>query len=81
MGTLETLQELGLDLPSPAYIAGVVIFSMIGIVAYYYGKRRGRSQMRWHGLALMLYPYVVWQTWLLYVVGAGLAIAAWCDRR
>ena len=36
MGTLETLQELGLDLPSPAYIAGVVIFSMIGIVAYYY---------------------------------------------
>jgi hypothetical protein len=81
LGTLETLQELGLDLPSPAYIAGVVIFSMIGIVAYYYGKRRGRSRMRWHGLALMLYPYVVWQTWLLYVVGAGLAIAAWCDRR
>ena len=81
MGTLETLQELGLDLPSPAYIAGVVIFSMIGIVAYYYGKRRGRSRMRWLGLALMLYPYVVWQTWLLYVVGAGLAIAAWCDRR
>lgn len=80
-GTLETLQELGLDLPSPAYIAGVVIFSVIGIVAYYYGKRRGRSRMRWLGLALMLYPYVVWQTWLLYVVGAGLAIAVWFDRR
>ena len=80
-GTLETLQELGLELPSPAYIAGVVIFSVIGIVAYYYGKRRGRSRMRWLGLALMLYPYVVWQTWLLYVVGAGLAIAAWFDRR
>ena len=30
---LETLQELGLELPGPAYIAGVVIFSVIGIVA------------------------------------------------
>jgi hypothetical protein len=79
-GTLETLQELGLELPSPAYIAGVVIFSVIGIVAYTYGKRHGRSRMRWLGLALMLYPYVVWQTWLLYVVGTGLAIAAWFDR-
>jgi hypothetical protein len=36
--------------------------------------------MRWLGLALMLYPYVVWQTWLLYVVGAGLSIAVWLDR-
>ena len=36
--------------------------------------------MRWLGLALMLYPYVVWQTWLLYVGGAGLSIAAWLDR-
>jgi hypothetical protein len=36
--------------------------------------------MRWVGLALMLYPYAVWQTWLLYVVGAGLSIAAWLDR-
>jgi hypothetical protein len=52
----------------------------VGIAAYYYGKRQGRNRMRWLGLALMLYPYVVWQTWLLYVVGAGLSIAAWLDR-
>jgi hypothetical protein len=78
--SLETLTALGLELPSPAYLAGVVVFSLIGMVAYYYGKRRGRSRMRWVGLALMLYPYAVWQTWLLYVVGAGLSIAAWLDR-
>ncbi len=78
--SLETLNELGIVLPGPAYIAGVVVFSLIGIAAYYYGKRRGRSRMRWLGLALMLYPYVVWQTWLLYVVGTGLSIAAWLAR-
>jgi len=38
------------------------------------------TAMCWVGLALMLYPYAVWQTWLLYVVGAGLSIAAWLDR-
>lgn len=36
--------------------------------------------MRWLGMALMLYPYVVWQTWLLYLVGVGLSIAVWLDR-
>jgi hypothetical protein len=77
---LETLSTLGLELPSPAYIAGVIVFSLIGIVAYYRGKRLGRARMRWLGLALMLYPYLVWQTGLLYVVGAGLSIAAWLDR-
>jgi len=78
--SLETLEALGITLPSPAYLAGVVAFSVVGIVAYYYGRRHGRTRMRWLGLALMLYPYVVWQTWLLYVVGAGLSIAAWLER-
>ena len=78
--TLETLGTLGITLPSPAYLMGVVVFSLVGIAAYYYGKRHGRQRMRWLGLALMLYPYVVWQTWSLYAVGTGLAIAAWLDR-
>ena len=78
--TLETLDALGVSLPSPAYVIGVVLFSLVGIAAYYYGKRQDRNRIRWLGLALMLYPYVVWQTWLLYVVGAGLSLAAWLDR-
>ena len=61
----ETLDALGISLPSPAYLIGVIVFSLVGIAAYYYGKRQGRNRMRWLGLALMLYPYVVWQTWLL----------------
>ncbi len=77
---LETLGALGITLPSPAYIVGVIVFGVVGLVAYYYGKRNGRPRMRWLGLALMLYPYVVWQTWLMYVVGIGLCIAIWLDR-
>ena len=79
--TLDTLNTLGITLPSPAYLTGVIVFSLVGMTGYYYGKRHGRSRMRWLGLALMLYPYVVWQTWLLYVVGAGLSIAVWLERR
>jgi ABC-type multidrug transport system permease subunit len=75
--SLETLGALGLTLPSPAYLAGVIVFSLVGIIAFYYARRHGRTRMRWLALALMLYPYVVWQTWLLYIVGAGLTIAVW----
>lgn len=77
---LDTLGALGITLPSPAYIVGAILFGVLGLVAYYYGKRNGRPRTRWLGLALMLYPYVVWQTWLLYLVGAGLCAAIWFDR-
>lgn len=66
------LQTLGLDLPSPAYLIGLVVFGIVGMVAWAHGKRRQRPTTKWLGLALMLYPYVVPQTWLLYAVGAAL---------
>jgi hypothetical protein len=30
---------------------------------------------KWIGIGLMLYPYAVSQTWLLYAIGAGLCAA------
>jgi hypothetical protein len=33
--------------------------------------------VKWHGIALMLYPYVVWATVPLYAVGIALSGAAW----
>jgi apolipoprotein N-acyltransferase len=77
---LETLGALGITLPSPAYIVGAIVFGIVGLVAFVRGRRAGRPRQRWLGLALMLYPYVVWQTWLLYLVGAGLTLAVWLDR-
>jgi hypothetical protein len=78
---LEALGALGITLPSPAYIVGAIVFGIIGLVAFAQGKRAGRPRTRWLGLALMLYPYVVWETWLMYLVGIGLSIAVWLDRR
>ncbi len=81
MDDLETLQSLGLSLPSPAYIFGAVIFGLAGIAAYRYGKKVGRPRTRWIGVALMLYPYAISQTWLLYVLGIALCGAVFWDRR
>jgi hypothetical protein len=78
---LEALGALGFTLPSPIYIVGVVVFGIAGLIAYSDGKRNGRPSERWLGLALMLYPYAIDRTWLLYFIGVGLCIAAWAVRR
>lgn len=78
---LETLGALGFTLPSPAYIAGLIVFGVAGLAAYYDGKRQDRPRERWLGVALMLYPYAIHETWLLYVVGVALCVGVWFDRR
>ena len=80
MDNSSVIQSLGLTLPSPAYIFGAIAFGLIGFVAYRYGKRAGRSLTKWLGVALMLYPYAVAQTWLLYLVGAILCAGLFIDR-
>ena len=77
---LDTLGALGFTWPSPAYIVGAILFGVLGAAAYYYGKHADRPRTRWLGVALMLYPYIVWQTWLLYLVGTCLCVAIWLDR-
>jgi hypothetical protein len=74
---LETLEALGFVMPSTTYIIGMVIFSIVGLVVYYEGKKVKRPVLKWLGISLMLYPYVVEETWLLYLVGTGLCTAAW----
>jgi hypothetical protein len=80
MDELKTLQSLGLELPSPAYIIGAIVFGLIGLAAFRDGRKRGRPVMRWLGVALMLYPYVISQTWLLYGVGTALCAGLVLDR-
>ena len=81
METLQTLQQLGLELPSPAYIMGAVLFGIIGLLAFRDGRRTKRRQTLWLGVALMFYPYAVSGTWMLYVVGSALCAALAIDRR
>jgi hypothetical protein len=80
MNELAVLRALGLDLPSPAYIFGAIVFGMIGFGAYRLGKNAQRPRTKWLGAALMLYPYAVPMTWLLYVVGIALCAAIYVDR-
>ena len=80
MDPASSLQALGLDLPSPAYIFGAIVFGIVGFAAWRYGKKAERPRTKWLGVALMFYPYVVSQTWLLYGIGAVLCAGVFLDR-
>ena len=76
MNDLATLQaaaqSLGLDWPSPAYLLGVVLFSVVGMWAWASGRRRGQPQRKWLGVVLCFYPYLVTQTGWMWAVGLAL---------
>jgi hypothetical protein len=72
MDELKQLESLGLVLPSPAYIFGAILFGIFGYVAFRRGRKTSSPSLTWAGVALMVYPYAVTQTWLLWVIGAAL---------
>ena len=72
MDELKNMEALGLVLPSPAYLVGAVLFGIVGYVAFRRGRRTSSSALLWTGLALMIYPYAVSPTWLLWGIGAVL---------
>ena len=73
MNELKNLEALGLVLPRPAYIAGAILFGILGLVAFRQGRKISRSALTWTGVVLMVYPYAVSQTWLLWAVGVALS--------
>jgi hypothetical protein len=81
MDDLSTLQMtgLGLELPAPGYLFGALLFGILGYAAYRHGKKVDKPRTRWLGVALMLYPYGVSTTWVLYAVGAALCAGVWLD--
>ena len=77
---LNALSSLGLSLPTPSYLIGAILFGLIGFAAYRYGKRMARSRVKWIGVVLMVYPYAVSDTALLYLVGSALCLALYVWR-
>ena len=78
---LQTAAALGLTLPSPAYLFGAIVFGLAGLAAWRVGRKEERPRTLWLGVTLMLYPYLVSQTWLLYVLGLVLCAGIWWDRQ
>lgn len=75
-----SLGALGFSMPTPAYLAGMIIFSVLGYAAYRYGKTASKPVVRWGGVGLMFYPYAIDETWLLYVAGAAICTAIYVFR-
>lgn len=80
MDELKAVESLGLTMPTPAYLIGAILFSIIGYAAYRYGKRAEAATTKWLGVAIMLYPYAISETWQLYAVGAVLCIGLYVTR-
>ncbi len=74
MDTLATLQALGVTLPSPAYLAGSLLFGLLGYAAWRRGRSIGHAPLTWGGVALMVYPAAVDDTLLLWLLGAALGV-------
>jgi hypothetical protein len=75
MNELKTLQSMGMVLPSPAYILGAIIFGLIGYAVFRRGRKTTQPTLTWTGVAMMLYPYAISQTWLLWAI--GVAFCGW----
>jgi hypothetical protein len=72
MDDVANLEAMGFELPSMAYIAGALVFGVFGWAAFRRGRKTQDPQLTWGGVALMVYPYAVAQTWLLWMIGFGL---------
>ncbi|PFG08228.1 MULTISPECIES: hypothetical protein [unclassified Marinobacter] len=51
-----------------------LIFSSIGIGYFIYGRKQSNIVTRYCGIALVLYPYLVTDTFALVAVGVGLML-------
>ena len=67
-------------MPSPAALFASLIFGVIGIVAFRYGKKHTLFMPMLLGIVLMAFPYFVPETWMLYAIGVVLTGAVWFFR-
>lgn len=78
LNDLASLGALGLELPSPAYLLGSIVFGIAGYVTFRRGRKATKPELTWIGVVLMVFPYAVSQTWLLWLLWLlGMAMCAW----
>ena len=59
-------------MPSFANLMAGLLFGTIGIAAFRYGKKSDNWKPMAIGVVLMIYPYFIEATWLLYLIGVAL---------
>ncbi len=68
-------------MPSPAVLFAGLIFGLIGIAGFTYGRRNALWKPMGIGVALIVFPYFITQVLLLYAIGIALcgALYFWRD--
>ena len=61
-----------MELPSPGVLFGGLVFGVIGMGVFMYGKKQARMSPLAIGVALMVYPYFVDRAWLVWTIGVAL---------
>lgn len=69
-----------MELPGPGALFAMLLFSVIGLAAFMYGKKAARWRALAIGVALMVYPYFVDATWLIWSIGLALTAALFLLR-
>jgi hypothetical protein len=72
---------IDVEIDRHSHTFGAVLFGITGYAAYRYGKKASLPTTKWIGIALMLYPYAISRTWLLYAVCIGLCIGVYVSSR
>lgn len=67
-------------MPTPANLFGLIVFSVTGFAMFTYARKLGLWRSAAIGVALMIYPYFVDQTWVLYAVGLALCALLYVFR-
>ena len=63
-----------------ASLIGGMVFGAVGFVALAYAKRQASFKLAAIGLALMVYPYFVYDALAVFVIGALLTAALFVVR-
>jgi len=67
-------------LANPSLLFGSFLFGAIGLAVFIYGKRLALWKPMVIGIALMVYPYFISRTWMMYAIGAALCAALYWLR-
>jgi hypothetical protein len=68
------------SLPAPEILFASLLFGIIGLAAFTYGKKSTKWKPMVIGVVLMVYPYAIDAIWLLYVIGIALCAALFVFR-